>query len=1050
VVVGIVSSGQNQMGQDGLVGHCANFLPLRLTGAPTYAATLQATRRVLFDAFDHQNFTFGELVKTLRVDRSLARLPLVSVAFNLDPKPQPLAFGSIQTLDRGVAKRRVNLDIHLNAVETASGLRLDCAYLAALFDAGTIRRWLNYFRVILEAMARDLETDVDAIDPIGDDEREDLLRRWNDTSRPDSRTTVHRLIEAQAQRSPDKVAVRSAGLTLTYRQLMQRADAVASALRARNVGRGQTVGLAVSRSADMVAGLLGILRAGAAYVPIDPTHPADRRTYVVRDAGAAVLLSEPSVVTGWPVPCPVLHLADALGHPASSRPDDTTPDDLAYVLYTSGSTGNPKGVEVEHRALVNLLESMQRQPGLGSADVLLAVTTLSFDIATLEVFLPLIAGGTVVVAPAEAAADPGLIAESLTANAVTVMQATPVTWRLLVESGWKGHAGLKALVGGEAFPPDLAAALLARCGEVWNMYGPTETTIWSTCRQIHNARVDIGQPIANTDVYVLDDRLRLVPTGVIGEIMIGGLGLARGYRNQPDLTAARFVPHPFRAGDRLYRTGDRGRWLADGSLVCLGRLDHQIKIRGFRVEPGEIEAALQTHPAVAHAVVVSRQDVPGDPQLVAYYERTVETAAQAADLREHLRARVPAYMVPASFVALDALPQTANGKIDRKALPRPETAAKTAVVAAERNPSPLEESLARIWGTVLGADRVGLDDNFFDLGGHSLLAIRLALRVRDELGDEMPFSLLLQNPTVATLAQAIEKLRAPRAQAGDSPLVLLHAGSGHPPIFFVHTVGGEVWSYKALAQHLGEDQPVYGLQAHSLIGDRPISLEELARQYVGEIRRVQPRGPYMLAGHCAGAALALEMARQLHAAGLRVELLAVLDYAFADTRDPRWSRRLPGIIRNVPYWVADDLARADLTTVAGRLGSHWRKLRSAVARTLSGRSNDPTDIRDTLGMWRFPTYQVRMIERLFAAVQAYRPAPYPGDVLLIRPRAMPLLRSQPQDDLGWRRIVTGRLQVEVVKGSHETMMSEPLVADVARRLRAAISRVHGFTTVGQH
>ena len=444
-----------------------------------------------------------------------------------------------------------------------------------------------------------------------------------------------------------------------------------------------------------------------------------------------------------------------LAHASATRPG---PDNLAYVLYTSGSTGKPKGVEIPHAAIVNFLLSMQRAPGFTAADTILAVTTLSFDIAGLELFLPLVSGGRVVIAGRDDTLDPARLMERMRESACTVMQATPALWRALVAAGWSGSASLKVLCGGEALPPDLARALLPRCGELWNMYGPTETTVWSTIHRVTSADgpVSIGRPIANTQVFVLDANRQPTPLGVAGELYIGGDGLARGYRRRDDLTRERFVQSPFTPEARLYRTGDLARWLPEGLLEWLGRIDHQVKVRGFRIEPGEIEAAIKRHPAVGEVVVVAREDAGGDKQLVAYCVAQRPPADLVDQLRALVRAACPEYMVPAHFVRLDALPRTANGKLDRKALPAPDLGAAPRRTARVAPRTPTEEMVMGVFRGVLERSDFGVTESFFDLGGHSLMAARLMSQLRAASGVDLPLRSLFERPSVAQLADAID------------------------------------------------------------------------------------------------------------------------------------------------------------------------------------------------------------------------------------------------------------------------------------------------------
>jgi amino acid adenylation domain-containing protein len=509
-------------------------------------------------------------------------------------------------------------------------------------------------------------------------ERHQLLDEWNATAAAYPRDKcVHDLFAEQAGRTPDAVALIFEDQELSYVELDRRSNQLAHHLRELGVGPEVIVGLCVERSLELVVGLLGIVKAGGAYLPLDPSYPAERLAYMLADARSPILVTQAGLEQVLPAHGARVVRLDADWEEISAAPMlapvsiGTGPDNLAYVIYTSGSTGRPKGVMVRHGAVVNLLSSMAQAPGLEPLDTMASVTPLSFDIAGLEIYLPLLQGARLAVMPRALALDGGRLRERLAAVGASVMQATPATWRLLREAGWEGEE-LKVLCGGEALPVDLAQSLAAGSTQVWNLYGPTETTIWSTVGRLRpGGPVTIGRPIGNTQTYILDDRLQPVPMGVIGELYIGGIGLARGYASRPDLTAERFVPSPFGEGERLYRTGDLARWRADGELEYLGRIDHQVKVRGYRIELGEIEARLGEHESIGQAVVVAREDVPGDKRLVAYVVSSGE-GVDAAELRAHVQRSLPEYMVPSAFVALEALPLTPNGKVDRRALPAPE------------------------------------------------------------------------------------------------------------------------------------------------------------------------------------------------------------------------------------------------------------------------------------------------------------------------------------------------------------------------------------------
>lgn len=583
-------------------------------------------------------------------------------------------------------------------------------------------------------------------------------------------TSVQEWFEKQVRLTPKAIAVVFNEKNLTYDQLNRQANQLARRLEKMGVGPDKLVAICLERSLDLLVGLLAILKAGGAYLPVDPALPGDRQALMLDDAKPTVLLTQQSLQTELPSTSAPLFIYDAeraslAGESDADAPHRVDGKNLAYVMYTSGSTGVPKGVEIPHEALVNFLISMQEKPGLTADDIIIAITTLSFDIAGLEIYLPLVTGARIVLLSLEDAADGFRVLHHLNSHNATVLQATPSTWRMLLDAKWPGSPKLKMLCGGEALPRDLANQLLAKGGELWNMYGPTETTIWSAVARIlpDNAPITIGEAIANTQLYILDPHLQPVPMGVTGELHIGGIGLARGYRNRAELTAERFITDPFseRPGARLYKTGDVARLRAKGQIEILGRLDHQVKIRGFRIELGEIEARIAKHPRVKETVVVAREDMPGRKQLVAYFvpQESVPSGSGATplvtDLRAFLEEKLPDYMIPAFFEELAALPQTPNGKINRKALPAPKTlvAAPNRPYVAPRNP--VETKLAGIWSEVLGREHIGVDDNIFEIGGDSLLIFRIAARA-NEAGLPITVRLFFQHRTIDALAAQVK------------------------------------------------------------------------------------------------------------------------------------------------------------------------------------------------------------------------------------------------------------------------------------------------------
>ena len=754
IVVGIPAAAQSLLGQESLVGHCVNFLPIRmkLEGDPAFKDLLTQTRRKVLEAYEHQSYTYGTLVRKLAIPRDPSRLPLIEVQFNLERVGANMQFDELEAQVDQSPKRFVNFDMFLNVVESPAGLKLYCDYNTALLDESTISRWLKHFQTILLGFAANPDRPVSSIPLWNESERNCVVNSWNNTTAiyPSDRC-VHHLFEDQASWTPEAPAVSGPDLSgnetrLTYAELNIKADRLAGWLASKGVVRGSLAGIALEPSVEMLIAALAVMKTGAAYVPLDPHFPEDRLSFIRQDAGLALVVSEEN----WPA-------LDSL-RPAS--PTVVQSSDRAYVIYTSGSTGQPKGVEIPHRAVVNFLHSMQREPGISNSDRLLAVTTFSFDIAGLELFLPLVSGAEVIIAGRDTTRDGKALARMLDTKMITMLQATPTTWKMLIEAGWTGSRSLKMLCGGEELTRDLANQLVPLGASLWNMYGPTETTIWSTIWRVQpdDGPVRIGRPIANTQTYVLDPTGEPTPIGVAGELAIGGDGLAIGYLNRPELTASRFVRDPFspKPNARMYRTGDLARYLPDGDLICLGRLDNQVKIRGHRIELGEIEAALLSHPAVRDAAVIVREDQPGDKRLTAYVVPDHPDSLDTAGLRGALAGRLPEYMIPSFFVSIASLPLTPNGKIDRRALaqtPAPSLVNEKQYAAPD---SPEERTLASIWQDILRVDRVGLDDDLFALGADSIHIFQIASRASRE-GVPVTPKQLLRYRTIRALSGELHR-----------------------------------------------------------------------------------------------------------------------------------------------------------------------------------------------------------------------------------------------------------------------------------------------------
>ena len=775
IVVGTPIAGRNRSETEGLIGFFLNTLCLRadLSENPSFSDLLQQVSRNTLNAYAHQDLPFESLVEALKPPRDTSRTPLFQVLFTLQNSPATAKkFDDLQLEGVQLNQNTAKFELSLGVQETPDGLLAGFEYNTDLFDRDTIEVMFDHFERILTGIVANPGCAVRDLPMLAADEEQALLSDRNATAQSYPREqTLHELFATQVRERPDAEAVVCAGQSLSYAELNRQVHKLARCLRELGAGPDTPVALCTERSLDMVTGVLGILKAGAAYVPLDPAYPAERIAYMLEDSSAPILVTQAALLAEMPTDGIATVCIDQLPDNAAAAGDDL-PDNgvdgsaLAYIIYTSGSTGKPKGVQLEHKSVINFLTSMAKTPGFSNSDRLLAVTTLCFDISVLELLLPLTTGGTVVVATRDESVDGYALGKLIRAARITVMQATPATWRMLIQAEWAGNRELKVLCGGEALDRELAANLHQLSAGVWNMYGPTETTIWSSCHLYKpaDAVISVGKPIGNTQFYILDNRQRPVPAGVSGELYIGGDGVARGYRERPELTAERFLDNPFRRGERMYRTGDLARFLKNGQVQVLGRTDFQVKLRGYRIELGEIEAAMQSHRAIGQSVVVLREDTPGDQRLVGYLKTDLSPDAfDTNELREHLYALLPQYMVPSAFVILDKIPLTPNGKVNRKALPAPDWGAEQEYVAPE---TPTEQQLAEIWQGVLQIEKIGTQDNFFVLGGHSLLATQLVARIRHAMNIELPLLYIFDYPSIAALATAVEAFRLATATSG--------------------------------------------------------------------------------------------------------------------------------------------------------------------------------------------------------------------------------------------------------------------------------------------
>ncbi|MDZ8188239.1 MAG: amino acid adenylation domain-containing protein [Nostoc sp. ChiSLP02] len=770
ILVGTPIANRDRTEIEGLIGFFVNTLVMRtdLAGNPSFDELLLRLRETAFGAYAHQDLPFEMLVEALQPERDLSHTPLFQVMFVLLNAPMSeIELTQLSVSGLPIEITTAKFDLTLSMENTPNGLFGWWEYNTDLFDSSTIERMTGHFVTLLEAIMANPSERISQLPMLTATEQQQLLVEWNDTQidYPQDKC-IHQLFEEQVERTPDAIAVVFENQQLTYQELNTRANQLAHYLQSLGVGADALVGICVERSLEMVVGLLGILKAGGTYVPLDPEYPQQRLRFILEDAQVSVLLSQHHLVEKLPECQAQLVSLDTnwqlISQLTQENPvADVQASNLAYVIYTSGSTGQPKGVQISHKSVSNFLSAMQQRPGITKQDTLLAITTISFDIAALEIFLPITVGACLVIASRNATLDGRELFDLLVKSKATIMQATPATWRLLLDSNYQ-FSNLKILCGGEALPWDLVNQLVDKSASLWNLYGPTEATIWSSVCQLESneSLISIGRPIGNTQIYILDQNLQPVPIGVPGELHIGGAGLARGYLNRPELTQEKFIPNPFEkaGGSKLYKTGDLARYLPDGKIEYLGRIDNQVKIRGFRIELGEIEAALSQHPHVQASCVIAREDVRGDKRLVAYIVPQPQVKLIIRELRSDLKKKLPEYIVPSAIVILESLPLTPNGKIDRRALPAPQASSELLEkYVAPR--TPIEEVLALIWQQVLKVELVGRHDNFFELGGHSLLATQLISRVRTSLKVELPLRSLFAAPTIAELAPSIQQLQ---------------------------------------------------------------------------------------------------------------------------------------------------------------------------------------------------------------------------------------------------------------------------------------------------
>ena len=938
-----------------------------------------------------------------------------------------------------------NLDLILKIIEQPEGLSCVFTYNSNLFETAQIARMMNHFQVLLASIVADPDRQIATLDLLTPEEKEQIAA-WNNTQSdyPDDQC-IHQLFEQQVAKTPEAIALIFEEQQLTYQELNQRANSLADYLQEMGVKAEVLVGICVERSLEMVVGILAILKAGGAYVPLDPSYPIDRIGYMLEDAHVAVLLTQQSLnlkelLEKFPQQQTKVinfeQIPSAIALESNLNLTDTVaPSNLAYVIYTSGSTGKPKGVQIEHRTAVNLLTAIAQEPGMDASDTLLSVTTISFDIAVLEIFLPLIVGAKLVIVSRQTAQNGYQLLQALERFQATLMQSTPITWKLLLAAGWQGSKNLKMLSGGETLAKELAKQLVNKGASLWNLYGPTETTIWSSVHQVKadQESISIGRPLANVKYHILDAHLMPLPVGIPGELYIGGDGLARGYFNRPELTSERFIPDPFsdnRPQARMYKTGDLACYFADGTVNCLGRLDRQVKIRGYRIEIEEIESAILQYPGVAAAAVIVQENATGYQRLVGYLVNQPNTTVDHETLRRFLGQQLPSHMVPSGFMTLNALPLTLNGKIDPKALPRIDFVNQTATENYVAPSSELELKLTSIWEQVLEVKPIGIKDDFLELGGNSLLAMTLVSEIEQTLQQKMPLNALSNLTTVEQMAccfaegqPTIQDLSIPdgidaddyqalltimAGRKGDRPrpnslMVAMQNQGSKPPFFLCANAYEEA---AGLADYLGGEQPFYLMESgYFTLKCTGRQIKALATHHLEDILAVQPQAPYLIAGYSTGGLIAWEIAQQLRAMGKEVALLAILD---TDGPHPFYNFYLHYNCTFRTNW--DKLAELQIKDKLSYLSN---RIKNGAELTSEQHISDPYIIQP---------YPDKV--SLFLATKADRGNFFSNKIKLgLCPR------------VGWHQEVAPQLKIEHVPGDHFSMLEEPNVQVLGAKLK---------------
>ncbi len=1030
VIVGSPVRARNNPALLQTIGYFVNTVALRshIQIANSFEENLKLVTKTCLEAFDNQDIPFQVVLNKVDYTRDSGRTPIFQTFFSYQDVNNRHAMmnGHPYTqINIDKASTHTDLDLWVKAndkkIEGAFEYRID------LFNTITIERFYECFMNLVTNLTANVRVPLINQSLIPHAQSQLILKDWNNTKVETTELVpFHKMFESMVRKFPSHLAIENSKEAFTYKELDLLSNKVAQGLIKTGIGRGDLVGVSLSRDIKMMIAILGILKTGAGYVPLDPAFPQERLDYMIESSTPKNLISDSILANRFSKFGNITLIDDLINDPtANSQAPHVVSDlkDTMYVIYTSGSTGNPKGVQISHGALANFLISMGKEPGLTEKDKLLAVTTLSFDIATLELYLPLTKGASLFLASSFDVIDGKALKNIIEKFHINVMQATPSTWRLLLAAGWNGGKDFKILCGGESFPIDLALKLVSICASVWNMYGPTETTVWSTCKKLASSdiRVTIGRPIDNTQTYILDEGLNLAPIGAPGELYIGGLGLAEGYFKRADLTSERFINNPFVPGQKIYATGDFARFTSEGEIECLGRQDGQVKVRGYRIELGEIEAVVSKVSYIKENAVITKETRPGDVRIIAFLVLKNGHSLEEKSLRENLSQIIPKYMIPSHFVVIEDLPRTLNGKIDKKSLTGMFVEVKernTDVVAIQTSHDQVFDELRAMWVQVLGVSTLNPQDNFFNLGGNSLLAVQLFSKISQKYKINLPLSVLLESVDFQSFVSLIKNklpgqklsqmaLSMPNAF---SSLISIKSSGDKNPVFCFHGVGGNVLNYMSLVPALGESRPLIGLQSRGMDGMQPMasSVEDMVRFYINEMKALQPHGPYFLAGGSMGGMIALEVAQQLTRQGDKIEKLVMFDTFGPKVNIKSYDESERNFWKNLKI------------SFFYRKKTFVNKLRVKLLNVLG--LPIPLEIR---------LFDVEMNN--YSALWKYQAQKYSGDLHLIRAQIRPSgWYSDPL--MGWADTIQGKVTTYEIDGSHGDFIESPDLFKVFSKL----------------